>query len=70
MPLAASHISIMEIIDSSERGMNPVTITILNPWKEYWPSLGSNQPTPVHDKVTITIFWLPSASAFPAMQTV
>ena len=27
----------------SERGMNPVAVTIINPRKEYWPSCGSNQ---------------------------
>ena len=27
---------------SGERGMNPVTMTILNPWKEYLPRLKSN----------------------------
>ena len=30
--------------DSGERGMNPVAMTIINPWKEYWLSLGLNQP--------------------------
>ena len=25
-------------MDSGERGMNPVAMTIINPWKEYWPS--------------------------------
>ena len=30
-----------------ERGMNPVAMTIINSWKEYWPSLGSNQRPPV-----------------------
>ena len=29
-------------MDSSERGMNPVVTTILNPWNEYWPSRGIN----------------------------
>ena len=31
-------------IDISERGMNPVAMTIINPLKAYWPSRGSNQP--------------------------
>ena len=30
-----SHITIVETIDSSERGMNPVAMTIINPRKEY-----------------------------------
>ena len=30
-------------MDSGERGMNPVTLTVINPRKEYWPSRGSNQ---------------------------
>ena len=33
--------------DSSQRGMNPVAMNIINPWKEYWPSLGSNKRPPV-----------------------
>ena len=37
----------MEKKDSSERGMNPVAMTIINPRTEYWPSQGSNQGTPV-----------------------
>ena len=34
-------------MDSGERGMNPVAMTIINPWKEYWQSRGSNQPPSV-----------------------
>ena len=30
-------------MDSGERGMNPVAMTIISPQKEYWPSQGSNQ---------------------------
>ena len=30
-------------MDSSERGMNPVTMTVINPLKEYWLNWGSNQ---------------------------
>ena len=33
-----SHTIIIETINSSERRMNPVTMTIINPLKEYWPS--------------------------------
>ena len=35
-PLAAS--TILETMDSGERGMNHITMTIINPGKEYWPS--------------------------------
>ena len=41
------HITIVEATDSGERGTNPVTMTIVNPRKEYWPSRGSNQRPPV-----------------------
>ena len=34
-------------MDSREKGINSVTMTIINPRKEYWPSLGSNQGRPV-----------------------
>jgi hypothetical protein len=37
-PLAASHITIVETMDSCGRGMNPVAMIIINPRKEYWPS--------------------------------
>ena len=33
----------MEKMDSNERGMNPVAMIIINPWKEYWPSWEPNQ---------------------------
>ena len=33
-----SHINIVKTMDSRERGMNPVAMTIINPWKDYWPS--------------------------------
>ena len=42
-----SHITIIETMDRSEREMNPVAMTIINPRKEYWPSWGSNQHSPV-----------------------
>ena len=38
-----SHITIVELTDRGERGMNPVAMTIVNHLKEYWPSQGSNQ---------------------------
>ena len=37
------HITTVETMDSGESGMNPVAMTIINPWKEYLPSRGSNQ---------------------------
>ena len=33
------HITIVETTDRGERGMNPVAVTLINPQKEYWPSL-------------------------------
>ena len=36
------HINIVKIMDSGERGMKPVAMTIINPWKECWPSRGLN----------------------------
>ena len=41
-PLLLSHITIVETTDSGERAMNPVAMIIINPWKEYWLSQGSN----------------------------
>ena len=40
-------------MDSVERGMNPVAMTIINPRKEYWPSRGSKQPPPVLKSTTL-----------------
>ena len=40
-------------MDSGERGMNPVTMTIINPWKDYCPSQGSNQRPPVLKSATL-----------------
>ena len=34
-------------MDSGERGMNHVTLTIINPQEEHWPSQGFNQQPPV-----------------------
>ena len=52
------NITIVETTDSGERGMNPVTITIINPQKEYWPSRGSNQRPPVLKSATLqTELW-------------
>ena len=41
-----SSITVVETMDSSERGMDPVAMIIINPQKEYWSSLGSNQRLP------------------------
>ena len=41
-----SHITIIKTMDSSERGMNPVPLTINHPGKEYWPNWRSNQQPP------------------------
>ena len=42
-----SHITVVETKNSSEREMNPVAMTIINPEIEYWLSQGSNQRPPV-----------------------
>ena len=42
-----SLITIVKTTDSGERGMNHVTMTIINPRKEHWLSLESNQRPPV-----------------------
>ena len=45
-------------MEIGERGMNPVAMTIINPWKEYWPSRGSNQRPPVIKSATLpTELW-------------
>ena len=45
-------------MESDERGMNPVVMTIINPRKEYWPSRGSNQRPPILKSATLpTEFW-------------
>ena len=41
------HLTIVETTDGGERGMNPVPMTIINPWKEDWLSRGSNYRPPV-----------------------
>ena len=53
------YITIVEIMDSGERGMNPVTMTFINPRKEYWPSWRSNQKPPVLKSITLpTELWI------------
>ena len=56
--MAALHITIVETMPSSESGMNPVAITIINPQIEYWPSRRSNQRPPVLKSTTLpTELW-------------
>ena len=52
-PQLLSKITIVETMDSRERGMSPVAMTIINPQKEYWPSKGSSQRPPVLKSATI-----------------
>ena len=52
-----SHITIVETTDSGEIGTNPVAVTIINPRKEYWPSRGLNQRSPV-----LQLYWLSSGA--------
>ena len=51
-----SNITIVEKTDSSERGMNPVALTINNPRKEYWPRWGLNQRPPVLKSAALLTF--------------
>ena len=37
--------------------MNPVAMTIINPWKEYWPSRGSNQRPFIKSATLQTELW-------------
>ena len=39
-------------MNSRERGMNPVAMTIISPLKEYWPGRGSNQRPPVRYRLS------------------
>ena len=53
-----SHLTIVETTDSGDRGMNPVTKTIINPWKEHRPSRGSNRWPPALKSETLpTELW-------------
>ena len=45
-PLAAFFITIVKTMDSIERGMNPVAMTIISPRKYFWPSRRSNLGPP------------------------
>ena len=40
------HSYIVEIMDSGERGMNPVAVTIVIHRKGYWPSRNQRPPVP------------------------
>ena len=42
-----SNITIVETMDIGGRGMNPVTMTVINPLKEYLLSLELNQQPPI-----------------------
>ena len=45
-------------MDSVEGGMNPVTLTIINPRREYCPCQGLNQQPPVLKSCTLlTELW-------------
>ena len=51
-PIVAFHITIVETKGSSEKGMNPVAMTIINPQIENWLSWGSDQRPPVIKSAT------------------
>ena len=48
------HITNVETMDGNERGMNPVAMTIINPWKEYSQSRESNQQPPILKSATLS----------------
>ena len=53
-----SRITIVEKLDSGEKGMNPVAMTIINLQKEYQPRQESNQRPPVLRSFTLpTELW-------------
>ena len=54
-------------MDSGEREMNPVAISFVNPRKEHWPGLGSNQRPSVL-KSEAACMWL-SVNALPRNKT-
>ena len=61
--LVFSHITIVKTMDSGERGMNPVTMTVTKPRKEYWPSRGSNQQPLIFRSCTLPTELWDSASS-------
>ena len=50
-------------MDSGERVMHSVAMITISPRKEYWPSRGSNQPSPVLNSCKLQFGILASASA-------
>ena len=44
--------------------MDPVAMTAINPWKENWPSRGSNQRPPVPKSGTLPTELLGAADIF------
>ena len=48
-----THVTTVEKTVSCERGKNRVAMTIISPRKEYWPSRGSNQQSPVLKAFTL-----------------
>ena len=55
-----SHITTVETMDSGERGINPVAMTFISPWRKYWPRWGSNQrPTVLKSCTLPTEQWGP-----------
>ena len=55
-PLAAFQHN--ETMDSGERGINPVAMTIIDPLKEYWPSRGSNNQITLIVPDRVILFYL------------
>ena len=45
--LLLCHKTIVRTMDRGERGMNPVTLTVIYPWKENWPGQRLNKGPPV-----------------------
>ena len=53
------------VMESSERGINPVAMTIINPWKEYWASRGIEQATSCSQVLYATDWCLGLGTLFP-----
>ena len=49
--------TIVEKMDSGERGINLIAMIIVRPWREYWLSHGSNQRPPVLKPRTLPLRW-------------
>ena len=54
----------------SERDINPVAMTIINPGKKYWPSWGLNQHPPVLKSAMLPTELWGSAATKPAKRIV